>query len=128
MQDRRKFLKGIFLSATTAAFGTVLLQGCGGNEPAKENSAAADKTGKPVAPPEAPATTIIDSSQMTQEDFDKRKNLGYVEKSPMEENRCENCALYLQPEGENKKYGGCQLLRGPIAPDGYCPYWAAKQG
>ncbi|MCD2422489.1 high-potential iron-sulfur protein [Niabella pedocola] len=127
MQDRRKFLKGIFFSATTAAFGTVLLQGCGGNEPAKEKPAP-EKTDKPAAAPEAQAPAIIDSSQMTQEDFDKRKNLGYVEKTPMEDNRCENCALYLQPEGENKKYGGCQLLRGPIAPDGYCPYWAAKQG
>lgn len=126
MQDRRKFLKRFFFSATTAAFGTAVLQACGNTEHSADKPAEA----KPVAPatePQAPATTIIDSSQMTQEDFDKRKNLGYVEKTPMEENRCDNCALYLQPEG-GKEYGGCQLLRGPIAPEGYCPYWAAKQG
>ncbi|MGJ7029653.1 high-potential iron-sulfur protein [Niabella hirudinis] len=126
MQDRRRFLKGIFLSATTTVFGAALLQSCGGNEPAAKEPATPAKADKPAAAPEAPGTAIIDSSQMTQEDFDKRKSLGYVEKSPMEDNRCENCALYLKPEGD-KKYGGCQLLRGPISPDGYCPYWAAKQ-
>ncbi len=126
MQDRRKFLKSFFLSATTAAFGTALLQACGNTEHSAEKPAEA-KPAQPTTAPEAPATTIIDSSQMTQEDFDKRKNLGYVEKTPMEDNRCDNCALYLLPEGD-KEYGGCQLLRGPIAPEGYCPYWAAKQG
>lgn len=126
MQDRRKFLKGLFLSATTTAFGAAFLQSCGNNDQSAEKPAAAPKSNEPAAAPEAQGTSIIDSSQMTQEDFDKRKNLGYVEKSPIEESRCDNCALYLKPEGDSK-YGGCQLLRGPIAPEGYCPYWAAKQ-
>ncbi|WP_018626243.1 high-potential iron-sulfur protein [Niabella aurantiaca] len=127
MQDRRKFLKRFLFSATTTAFGAVLLQGCGNNEQPAEKPAEAPKTGEPATVPEQQGSAIIDSSEMTQEDFDKRKNLGYVEKTPMEDNRCDNCALYLKPEGDSK-YGGCQLLRGPISPGGYCPYWAAKQG
>lgn len=126
MQDRRKFLKRVFFSATTTVFGATLLHSCGGNEQgAPKPETEAPKADKPTAGVQGAA--IIDSTQMTQDDFDKRKNLGYVEKTPMEDNRCDNCALYLQPE-EGKKYGGCQLLRGPIAAEGYCAYWAAKQG
>ncbi|AHF14486.1 high-potential iron-sulfur protein [Niabella soli] len=127
MQDRRKFLRQVFFSAGTAIAGAALLQACGNDSHTTDKPADTTASGKPAAVPEAPANAIIDSAQMTQEDFDKRKNLGYVEKTPMEDKHCENCALYLRPEGD-KKYGGCQLLRGPIAPGGYCTYWAEKQG
>lgn len=127
MQNRRRFLKGLFFSATTTALGAVALQSCGGNEATPEKSEPNSSSNEAAAPPQAPEPSIIDSSQMTQDDFDKRKNLGYVEKTPIEDSRCDNCALYLKPEGDSK-YGGCQLLRGPIAPEAYCAYWAAKQG
>lgn len=53
----------------------------------------------------------------------KRKKLAYVNKSPIEDSHCGNCALYLIP-GKGKACGGCALFKGPVRAEGYCAYWA----
>jgi hypothetical protein len=53
----------------------------------------------------------------------KRKKLAYVNKSPIEDSHCGNCALYLHP-AKGKACGGCVLFKGPVRPGGYCAYWA----
>jgi hypothetical protein len=71
---------------------------------------------------------ISDCSDMTglsEEEFAKRKSLGYEEKSPLEEEKCNNCQLYLPPT-EKRKCAGCQLFKGPVYPDAYCTYWAPR--
>jgi hypothetical protein len=48
-----------------------------------------------------------------------------VDDSPIAENQCNNCNLYLPPKGD-KPCGGCILFQGPVQPEGYCTYWALK--
>jgi hypothetical protein len=66
-----------------------------------------------------------DLSGVSENDVASREKLGYVTKSPIEENQCSNCNLYLPPkQGDN--CGGCMLFKGPVYASGYCTYWAPK--
>ncbi len=55
----------------------------------------------------------------------KRKQLGYTEETPIEENICGNCQLYLPPRVD-QPCGGCQLFKGPVLEEAYCTYWAPR--
>ena len=55
-----------------------------------------------------------------------RNSLQYVDNSPYPEKLCKNCEFW-QPEGA-AECGGCQLIKGPIHPMGYCTSWVAMQG
>jgi hypothetical protein len=55
----------------------------------------------------------------------KRKQLGYTEETPIRENTCGNCQLYLPPK-EGQSCGGCQLFEGPVFEEAYCTYWAPR--
>lgn len=107
--DRRSLLKNISKFILLAIGGNALLPACG---PGKETgynlediNACDDLTGLP------------------QEEKEKRNSLGYVENTPIRENTCDNCQLYLPPT-ESRRCGGCQLFKGPVMPNGYCTYWA----
>lgn len=63
------------------------------------------------------ATPIDDASKQL------RKSLGYVEKTPREAERCDNCNKYVA--NQFQACGGCLLFSGPVAPGGYCQSWAA---
>lgn len=119
MNSRRKFLKRSFLVFSSAIGAGFLMGGCSSNSASSENRSSDPKT------PPAPQNTQ-DSSAMTKEDIDKRRMLGYVDKTPIAENHCSNCALYMLPK-EGSKSGGCQLFKGPVNANGYCTYWAAPQ-
>ncbi len=54
-----------------------------------------------------------------------RNALGYVDKTPMKEKRCDNCKLFI-PAGDKKACATCPLFKGPVLPKGYCTYWAPK--
>lgn len=56
-------------------------------------------------------------------ELEKRKKLAYVPKSPIPDNTCSSCALYLPPAA-GKACGGCALFKGPVRPGGSCAYWA----
>jgi hypothetical protein len=62
---------------------------------------------------------------ITGEEIAKRKQLGYVNKSPIPENRCDNCQLYIPPKSD-KECGGCMLFKGPVYAEAYCTYWAPQ--
>lgn len=55
----------------------------------------------------------------------KRNDLAYVPASPIPDNQCTNCNLYLPPK-EGVACGGCMLFKGPVYAEGYCTYWAPK--
>src|SRR5690606_40511848 len=63
------------------------------------------------------------SSDLTDADFEMRKNLGYQKESPTEDTQCQHCNLWLPPR-PNESCGGCTLFTGPIEPTGTCTYWA----
>lgn len=54
-----------------------------------------------------------------------RSALQYVDKSPHADKRCELCNLY-QASSDPAQCGGCQVVKGPIHPKGYCTAFAAK--
>lgn len=66
-----------------------------------------------------------DLSDVSAEEIQKRESLGYVKESPIVDNQCSNCNLYL-PSGADKNCGGCMLFKGPVNAEGYCTYWAPK--
>jgi len=53
-----------------------------------------------------------------------RSTLKYQDQSPEAAKNCTNC-LQFQPAGEGQ-CGACKVLKGPVAPQGYCTTWAAK--
>lgn len=63
-----------------------------------------------------------DLSKVSAEEIAKRKKLAYVSQSPVENNQCGNCNLYI-PAPE-KPCGACLLFKGPVSPEGHCAYWA----
>ncbi len=76
---------------------------------------AACQPAKPLDCSDSPGLVLADRSL--------RQSLGYVEQSPLAEQRCSGCAQYI---GGTLSCGTCKLLKGPIHPAGYCKVWAAK--
>ena len=54
-----------------------------------------------------------------------RSALQYVDRSPQADKHCDQCSLY-QPASDPAACGGCQVVKGPIHPKGYCTAFAAK--
>ena len=70
-------------------------------------------------------TACDDLSSVSKQDMETRRKLGYVKESPIPDNQCQNCNLYLPPKG-GQACGGCMLFKGPVFPASYCTYWAPK--
>lgn len=66
-----------------------------------------------------------DVSGLSESEKEKRKSLGYTEITPIDENVCGNCQLYLPPKSQ-ERCGGCQLFKGPVYEQAYCTYWAPR--
>ena len=90
--------------------GAVILHACGG---AAKQQAAYD--GDPCE----------DLRGISESELAKRKNFGYVSETPIADNQCSNCNLYLPPK-EAQACGKCILFEGPVQASGYCTYWALK--
>jgi hypothetical protein len=54
-----------------------------------------------------------------------RAALQYTDRSPQGDKRCELCSLY-QPPSDVSQCGGCQIVKGPIHPKGYCTAFVPK--
>ncbi len=107
---RHFFVKGIGLVA-----GAWILDSCGGGEKTEQDAAGST----PVV------TSCDDLSNVSKEDIAARQKLGYVKESPIADNQCQNCNLYLPPKN-GQTCGGCMLFKGPVFPTSYCTYWAPK--
>ncbi|WP_154856428.1 high-potential iron-sulfur protein [Cyclobacterium xiamenense] len=70
-------------------------------------------------------TDCADLTGLDPAELEKRKSLGYESITPISDNRCDNCQLYLPPTVE-RKCGGCQLFKGPVEAGAYCTYWAPR--
>lgn len=68
----------------------------------------------------------MDTTGLTEQEVAMRGSLQYVDETPDPAKNCLNCSLYLAAE-EGAACGGCNLLKGPIAPNGYCISWAPVQ-
>jgi hypothetical protein len=66
-----------------------------------------------------------DMEGLEETELSKRKQLGYTDETPIADNTCGNCQLFLPPK-EGQKCGGCQLFNGPVFEVAYCTYWAPR--
>ncbi len=118
---RRDFLLRASVLGAAAVGGSSVLAACGGKESAPAQA--------PPAASETPATAAAgcnDLTGLTDQEKQMRTALKYVDVTPEAAKRCDNCQLYIEPEG-GAPCGGCKILKGPVAPAGYCTSWAAKQ-
>ncbi|MBN4056170.1 high-potential iron-sulfur protein [Rhodothermus sp. AH-315-K08] len=119
--NRRLFLKRFSAAVAIGAGTSTLLSACGGGESAETAAPAPAPEPAPMA-----ETGCNDTAGLTEQEVAMRNQLQYVDETPDAEKTCANCALYLAAE-EGSSCGGCNLLKGPIAPAGYCISWAAAQ-
>lgn len=116
---RRAFISKCAGTGATL-FGTLLLlYGCGDAENKQSPSTGGKAETTPVADP------CNDFTGVSTEELEKRKKLGYVEKSEVPESNCANCGLYLPPPND-AACGGCLLFKGPVHAEGHCIQWVAK--
>lgn len=113
--SRRNFL-GKLANAGLVMIGANSLAGCENKKEA--NTDAQSKNEKPVS-------SCDDLTGVSESDLAVREKLGYVEESPIADNLCHNCNLYLPPK-DGQACGGCMLFKGPVFSDAYCTYWAPK--
>ncbi len=113
--SRRKFILKYVCASTVFLCGGLVLGGCDRKKTIQENKSDA---ANPVDP-------CNDLSGVSKNDIDLRQKLGYVKESPIPDNQCNNCNLYLPP-GVDKDCGGCMLFKGPVYLSGYCTYWAPQ--
>ncbi len=74
---------------------------------------------------DASVDPCVDLTGVSENDIELRKKFAYVKQSPITDNQCNNCNLYLPPK-DGGSCGGCMLFKGPVYPSGYCTYWAPK--
>jgi hypothetical protein len=115
--SRRNFINKS-ISLGSMFFGGALLLGSGAIANDKNRLDAPDQDPKQVKKDPCDDMTGVSPAELA-----KRKKLAYVTKSPIEDNHCSNCALYLRP-AKGKACGGCVLFKGPVRPTAYCAYWA----
>jgi hypothetical protein len=66
-----------------------------------------------------------DVSALSDAEKTGRSALQYTDKSPQADKLCSACNFW-QPPTDPAQCGGCQLVKGPIHPKGYCTAFAAK--
>lgn len=115
INPRRVFIHRCVRVTGMLATGVLAWAGCG------------KKQEKADAPPgdALDVSACDDLSGLSGEELAVRTKLGYVEETPLPDNHCGNCNLYLPPK-EGRKCGGCMLFKGPVFSDAYCTYWAPK--
>ena len=111
---RRLFIQRTWHSCLALLAAASAFSGCGKADKQEDNTAAS-----------ASPTDCGDLSGVTQEQIAVREKLGYVNESPLPDNQCQNCNLYLPPK-EGERCGGCMLFKGPVYASGYCTYWTPK--
>ena len=109
---RRSFLQQLKIGGLLGSISLPWLIGC------EQKKNPADAVG-------AEPIDCNDTSSVSAEDKAIRLKLGYVSESPMQDNHCSNCNLFLPGTAKNK-CGGCMLFKGPVQEAGYCTYWAPR--
>lgn len=121
---RRNFLqKYLKLVSLLAGSGVILsLKSNTSVTNSKKTRASKKQIAQKLVPQDDLKNPCDDLSKVSAEEIAKRKKLAYVSQSPVENNQCGNCNLYI-PAPE-KPCGACLLFKGPVSPEGHCAYWA----
>ena len=113
--SRRQFVWKVILRTGGLLGAGAVLAHCTDRKKEEKNPDTADATADPCG----------DLTGVSENDIELRKKFAYVKQSPIADNQCNNCNLYLPPK-EGSSCGGCMLFKGPVYPSGYCTYWAPK--
>jgi hypothetical protein len=118
-----------YLKRHLAVVGTLAFAGTGGLISActKGGGEAEGGGGAGEADQALSDLSCTDTSGLSQTELTTRKNSQYVDRSEVEGKKCNNCNFW-QPPQTTGSCGGCQVVKGPIHPWGYCNLWAEKQG
>lgn len=114
--SRRDFLLRASALGMAAVGGSTLLSACGGKEQATPDASGTSS--------DAVAEGCNDLTGLTEQEKQMRNALQYVDETDIPDKRCDNCQLYIPPEG-GAACGACKILKGPVAPAGHCTSWAA---
>lgn len=105
--NRRDFITKAALLGVLAPATAATLAACGGGG----DSAA--------------AAGCNDTSSLAPADKAMRESLKYVDATPDPAKPCDGCQLYVAAAA-GAACGSCSLVKGPIAPKGYCTSWVKK--
>jgi hypothetical protein len=111
--SRRDFLQTVSAVGLAGLGVSPLLTGCGGGDGSKQPLDCTD------------ASDLSAAKQKRRKTM--RKSLKYKSESPKKNKQCANCNLWQKP-ASGEQCGGCQLIPGPINPNGYCTSWTEKTG
>lgn len=111
--SRRKFIERCVSNGAGLLGGLMVLSGCGKSDKSKTQNE------------EAAVKSCDDLTNVSESDIALREKFAYVSESPIPDNQCNNCNLYLPPKVD-EKCGACMLFKGPVFASGYCTYWAPK--
>lgn len=114
--SRRTFLQRLAVLGTAGVVTPAVLSACGGGEEGGAQEGAGGEA----------SFSCTDTSGLTEQEIQMRNNAEYVDDSPHEDKTCDNCQLFTEPAG-GEQCGGCQVIKGPIHPKGYCNLWVAAQ-
>ncbi len=115
--SRRLFCKSAFTNGLLFFGAGAFAAACGGG----------NSRHPPTETPKEPAgDPCTDFSGVAAGELEKRQALGYVEKTPIPDNTCENCKLFVPGNTADIGCGGCMLFKGPVLSGAYCTYWAPQ--
>lgn len=115
-QQRRILLQGAL--ATCCAFALSALSGCGKREEPASTAPAGDTAPPPTAQPDtqsAPPAAAEGSGKLA------KVQVQYQEQ-PNGEQQCSRCQHFVAASNT------CNLVEGPINPEGWCTLWVLKEG
>ncbi|WKN41895.1 high-potential iron-sulfur protein [Tunicatimonas pelagia] len=131
-QTRKEFLADVSKLGAAVVIGSTWLSACSGpsdresatttEEPATESEPVVAE--KEPVPTQLEADACDDLSGLTEQEIAMREQLKYVAQSEKEGQVCTNCRFW-QPTEQEGTCGGCQLIKGPIHPNGWCQSWVA---
>lgn len=113
-KSRRKFIRKCLFASSVFLGEALVLSSCGSGKPSQE-----DKKNASAGDP------CDDLSAVSENEILKREKFGYVKESPIADNNCGNCGLYVPSEAE-QACGKCMLFEGPVYSSAYCTYWAPQ--
>ena len=121
---RKEFLQALGLFGFATLSGGSLLSSCGQKEEAMQTARQPAKA-KPA--PKKPADPCADVSGLNEAELKMRnETLKYVARSPEANKLCDNCKFW-EPPTAGEFCGGCELIKGPINPKGYCTSWFEQE-
>ncbi len=130
---RKKFLANASVFGLTTVIGGSWLGACSGPAGRSEQNSEStipppveDGAGADAEPLGAETEACDDLTGLTEVEIQQREQLQYVAQSQKEEQICANCRFW-QPDQQEGACGGCQLIKGPIHPNGWCQTWAPQQ-